>query len=116
MRPQILNREQAPQRCFTGLPLNRKQPPSLEELERELEVLRNKLRSLELSHMRIEREAQRLMGELQAVRNTIISKPPTASDQSCKAIDIRQFPSEPLPSATRKQGKRLTSNGPSVVF
>ena len=84
MRSQILNREQVPQRCFGGVLQEKKPLPSLEELERDLIVLRNKLRSLELSHMRIEREAQRLTDQLEVLRSTISSKAP-APNRAFKA-------------------------------
>ena len=69
MRATILNREQAAPRYFSGVLQEKKRPLSLEELERELEVLRNKLRSLELSHMRIERRARLLTDKLEILRN-----------------------------------------------
>jgi hypothetical protein len=81
MRSHILNWEQVPQRYFGGV---QKQQPSLEELERDVVVLRNKLRSLELSHMRIEREAQRLTDQLEVLRNTISAKAP-APNRAYKA-------------------------------
>jgi chaperonin cofactor prefoldin len=61
------------------------QPPTLEELQRELEVLRNKLQALSLAHVRIEREAQRLMDQFEVVRSTIQSKAPRASNPGYRA-------------------------------
>jgi prefoldin subunit 5 len=65
--------------------LEKKPQPSLEELEREVEVLRGKLRTLELAHLRIEREAQRLTDQLEAVRSTARTKAPKATESSYKA-------------------------------
>jgi chaperonin cofactor prefoldin len=84
MRSSILNREQPPARCFAGILLERKPQPSLEELEREVEVLRGKLRTLALAHLRIEREVQRLTDQLQAVRNAR-TKASKATESSYKA-------------------------------
>jgi chaperonin cofactor prefoldin len=85
MRSLILNREQQPARCFAGILREKKPQPSLEELEREVEVLRGKLRSLELAHLRVEREVQRLTDQLQAVRSTARTKASKAAESSYKA-------------------------------
>jgi len=68
--------QQIPAISFVGMLQEKKQQPSLEELEREVVVLRNKIRSLELSHRRIEREARRLTEKLEVLRSTIRSKTP----------------------------------------
>jgi prefoldin subunit 5 len=68
-RTAILNREQ-PYATFSGMAIEKKQQPSLEELGREIEVLRDKLQSLRTAHNRFEREVQRLTELLQSVRST----------------------------------------------
>jgi chaperonin cofactor prefoldin len=70
-RTATLNREQPSRGFHGGLAIEKKQQPSLEELAREVEVLRGKLQSLRTAHERIEREAQRLTELLQAVQITI---------------------------------------------
>ena len=69
-RTGILNREQSAATFYGGMAIQKKQPPSLEELGREIEVLRGKLQSLKMANDRVEREAQRLIELLQAVRGT----------------------------------------------
>jgi chaperonin cofactor prefoldin len=69
-RTGILNREQPAATFYGGMAIEKKQQPSLEELRREVEVLRGKLQSLRMAHDRVEREAQRLTELLQAVRGT----------------------------------------------
>jgi prefoldin subunit 5 len=58
--------------------IEKKQQPSLEELGREVEVLRDKLQSLKMAHNRVDREAQRLAELLQSVRSTTKVKMGTA--------------------------------------
>ena len=69
-RTAILNREQPSGTFCGGMAIEKKQPPSLEELGREVEVLRDKLQSLRTAHNRFEREVQRLTELLQSVRST----------------------------------------------
>jgi hypothetical protein len=68
-RTGILNREQ-PTATFYGIAIEKKRQSSLEELGREIEVLRGKLQSLRTAHDRVEREAQQLSELLQSVRST----------------------------------------------
>jgi hypothetical protein len=53
---------------FCGALATAPQPPTLEQLERELEVLRGKLRTLVLAHNRIERSAQELGEAIEGMR------------------------------------------------
>lgn len=69
-RTGILNREQPAATFYGGMAIEKKPQPSLEELGREIEVLRDKLQSLKMAHNRVEREAQRLTELLQSVRST----------------------------------------------
>ncbi|MGA2961980.1 MAG: hypothetical protein ABSD96_09920 [Candidatus Korobacteraceae bacterium] len=70
-RTATLNREQPSATFYGGMAVERKQQqPSLEGLEREVEVLRGKLQTLRTAHDRIDREVQRVAGQLQLVRST----------------------------------------------
>lgn len=75
MRTATLNREQQPTtRFIEGMAVEKRRLPSLEELGREVEVLRGKLQSLRTANERIDREAQKLSELLQAVLNANKSK------------------------------------------
>jgi hypothetical protein len=73
-RTAILNREQPSGTFYGGMAIENKPQPSLEELAREVEVLRGKLQSLRMAQDRVEREAQRLAELLQLVRSTTKAK------------------------------------------
>ena len=52
------DRGAVPSRFYGEMPREREQRPSLEQLKRDLEVLRSKFHTLKMAHDRIEREMQ----------------------------------------------------------
>jgi hypothetical protein len=58
--------------------VEKKQPPSLEELGREVEVLRGKLQSLRMAQDRVERDVQRLTELFQSAQTKVKLKTGTA--------------------------------------
>jgi len=76
-RTATLNREQ-PSATFYGMAVEKKQPPSLEELGREVEVLRGKLQSLRMAQDRVERDVQRLTELFQSAQTKVKLKTGTA--------------------------------------
>ena len=68
-RVMILNREQAPAPRFCGANAVPRAPrPSVQDLGRELEVLRGKFQTLRMAQERIEREIQKIADEIHAAQ------------------------------------------------